>query len=128
MVIYLIRVICVLYTHYDTHSYIPIRCIYLIRRCIKIEKVPCAEGGRNYPLSIIHCQFIFLPLSCCFKTKNKKDMNDTVFPFALLCFTSFFTLINPLGTMPVFLSMTTGMSAKEREKIARKRRLSPSLS
>ena len=47
-------------------------------------------------------------------------MNDTVFPFALLCFTSFFTLINPLGTMPVFLSMTTGMSAKEREKIARK--------
>ena len=47
-------------------------------------------------------------------------MNESVFPFALLCFTSFFTLINPLGTMPVFLSMTTGMSQKEREKIARK--------
>ena len=45
-------------------------------------------------------------------------MNESVFPFALLCFTSFFTLINPLGTMPVFLSMTTGMSQKEREKIA----------
>ena len=34
---------------------------------------------------------------------------DTLLPFALLCFTSFFTLTNPLGTMPVFLTMTKGM-------------------
>lgn len=27
---------------------------------------------------------------------------DTILPYALLCFTSFFTLTNPLGTMPVF--------------------------
>ena len=44
-------------------------------------------------------------------------MNDSVIPFALLCFTSFFTLINPLGTMPVFLSMTTGMTESERKRI-----------
>ena len=35
---------------------------------------------------------------------------DTLLPFALLCFTSFFTLTNPLGTMPVFLTMTHGMT------------------
>ena len=44
-------------------------------------------------------------------------MNDSVIPYALLCFTSFFTLINPLGTMPVFLSMTIGMTEDERKKI-----------
>ncbi len=45
---------------------------------------------------------------------------DSLFPFALLCFTSFFTLINPLGTMPVFLSMTAGMSNEERKRIITK--------
>lgn len=45
---------------------------------------------------------------------------DSLFPFALLCFTSFFTLINPLGTMPVFLSMTAGMSNDERKRIITK--------
>ena len=35
---------------------------------------------------------------------------DTILPFALLCLTSFFTLTNPLGTMPVFLTMTQGMT------------------
>lgn len=45
---------------------------------------------------------------------------ETVLPFALLCFTSFFTLVNPLGTMPVFLSMTNGMTEQERRKIIRK--------
>ena len=37
--------------------------------------------------------------------------------FALLCLTSFFTLTNPLGTMPVFLTMTQGMTEKERRFI-----------
>lgn len=35
---------------------------------------------------------------------------EDLLPFALLCFTSFFTLTNPLGTMPVFLTMTNGMN------------------
>lgn len=42
---------------------------------------------------------------------------DSLLPFALLCFTSFFTLVNPLGTMPVFLSMTEGCSSQERKTI-----------
>lgn len=42
---------------------------------------------------------------------------DTILPFALLCLTSFFTLTNPLGTMPVFLTMTQGMQEKERQKV-----------
>ena len=42
---------------------------------------------------------------------------ETIIPFALLCFTSFFTLTNPLGTMPVFLTMTNGLSDDERKHI-----------
>lgn len=42
---------------------------------------------------------------------------DTLISFALLCFTSFFTLTNPLGTMPVFLTMTNGMNDRERHAI-----------
>lgn len=45
---------------------------------------------------------------------------EDIIPFALLCFTSFFTLVNPLGTMPIFLSMTDGLSNEERQAIARK--------
>ena len=45
---------------------------------------------------------------------------DTLLPFALLCFTSFFTLTNPLGSMPVFLTMTNGMSDDERKTIVRR--------
>lgn len=45
---------------------------------------------------------------------------DALLPFALLCFTSFFTLTNPLGTMPVFLTMTNGMDEGERKTIVRR--------
>lgn len=45
---------------------------------------------------------------------------DTIIPFALLCFTSFFTLTNPLGTMPVFLTMTNGLSNEERNRIIKR--------
>ena len=45
---------------------------------------------------------------------------DTLLPFALLCFTSFFTLTNPVGPMPVFLTMTNGMSDDERRTIVRR--------
>ena len=47
-------------------------------------------------------------------------MEDAIIPFALLCFTSFFTLTNPLGTMPVFLTMTNGMDEKERKHIVKR--------
>lgn len=45
---------------------------------------------------------------------------DTIIPFALLCFTSFFTLTNPLGTMPVFLTMTKGLDESERQHIIKR--------
>lgn len=45
---------------------------------------------------------------------------DTILPFALLCFTSFFTLTNPLGTMPVFLTMTNGLSETDRKNIVKR--------
>ena len=45
---------------------------------------------------------------------------DTILPYALLCFTSFFTLTNPLGTMPVFLTMTNGLEEKERQHIVKR--------
>lgn len=40
--------------------------------------------------------------------------------YALLCFTSFFTLVNPLSIMPVFLTMTQSLDDKARAKIAKK--------
>jgi len=46
-------------------------------------------------------------------------MTETL-SFGLLCVTSFFTLINPLGTMPVFMSMTSDLSVEERNRTARK--------
>ena len=45
---------------------------------------------------------------------------ETIIPYALLCFTSFFTLTNPLGTMPVFLTMTNGLSDDERNHIIKR--------
>jgi multiple antibiotic resistance protein len=45
---------------------------------------------------------------------------DTLLPYAFLCFTSFFTLTNPLGTMPVFLTMTKDMTEEERRHIVKR--------
>ena len=45
---------------------------------------------------------------------------EGLYAYAILVFTSFFTLINPLGTMPVFLGMTTDLSGHQRSQIARK--------
>lgn len=47
-------------------------------------------------------------------------MDTQLLPFAFLCLTSFFTLTNPLGTMPVFLTMTQGMSEADRADIVRR--------
>lgn len=43
-----------------------------------------------------------------------------LYTFALIIFTSFFTLINPLGTMPIFMSMTSTLSDKRRKQTAKK--------
>lgn len=46
-------------------------------------------------------------------------MNEII-SFALLCFTSFITLVNPLGLMPVFMGMTSDLSNEQRATVARK--------
>ena len=46
------------------------------------------------------------------------SMMDTVIPFALLCFTSLFTITSPLSTMPVFWTMTQSLDEKERRAVA----------
>lgn len=46
-------------------------------------------------------------------------MNELI-SFGLLCFTSFFTLINSLGTMPVFMTMTSEFTEEQRNNIAKK--------
>jgi len=46
-------------------------------------------------------------------------MNDLV-TFSILTFTSFFTLINPLGTMPIFMTMTADLDQQHRTNTARK--------
>ncbi len=47
------------------------------------------------------------------------DMADLL-SYSLLIFTSFFTLINPLGTMPIFMTMTANLSDSDRAHTARK--------
>ena len=45
---------------------------------------------------------------------------ESLLPFSLLCLSSCFTLANPLGTMPVFLTMTQGMSEGQRRFIVKR--------
>jgi len=40
--------------------------------------------------------------------------------FGILSFTAFFTLINPLGTMPIFMTMTSDLTPAQRNHTARK--------
>ena len=46
-------------------------------------------------------------------------MNEVI-AFGILSFTSFFTLINPFGTMPIFMSMTANLDKSHRAKTAQK--------
>jgi multiple antibiotic resistance protein len=46
-------------------------------------------------------------------------MSDNL-SFALLCITSFFTLLNPLGVMPLFMTMTSDLEVVHRRKTALK--------
>lgn len=45
---------------------------------------------------------------------------DSLLQFALLAFTSLFTMINPMGVIPVFTTLTTGMTSKQASSIALK--------
>ena len=47
-------------------------------------------------------------------------MSHELLTIALLYFTSFFTIINPLGVMPVFMTMTADISNKQRKRTALK--------
>jgi multiple antibiotic resistance protein len=47
-------------------------------------------------------------------------MSHEAFTTALLYFTSFFAIINPLGVMPVFMTMTADISEKQRRRTALK--------
>lgn len=47
-------------------------------------------------------------------------MTNELLSFGLLAFTSFFTLINPLGTMPIFMTMTSTLDDAERTRTAKK--------
>ena len=46
-------------------------------------------------------------------------MNE-LYTFAILAFTAFFTIINPLGTMPIFMTMTASLSKQHRKQTAKK--------
>lgn len=43
-----------------------------------------------------------------------------IITFGILAFTSFFTLINPFGTMPIFMTMTADLDQRNRTKTAKK--------
>lgn len=43
---------------------------------------------------------------------------EGLYAYAILVFTSFFTLINPIGSMPVFLGMTNSLTQEQRRKTA----------
>lgn len=45
---------------------------------------------------------------------------DSLVAYAFMCFASFFTLTNPLGTMPVFLTMTKNMQEEQRRRIVKR--------
>lgn len=45
---------------------------------------------------------------------------DSILQFTLLAFTSLFTMINPLGVIPVYTTLTDGMTSKQAASIALK--------
>jgi len=47
-------------------------------------------------------------------------MNLDSLDFGIFCFVSLFTMINPIGVVPVYVSMTGALSAQEAKKVALK--------
>lgn len=68
----------------------------------------------------IFVQTVYFSNNCVYSMKSKDRIMSDAFTFGLLCFTSFFTLINPLGVMPVFMTMTSSLDDHQRNKTARK--------
>ncbi len=75
-------------------------------------------------LSIAHMHHSITPESIIIKTckidfnhKISLTMNEHA-EYAFKAFASFFSLINPLGIMPVFMSMTTSLNQKQRRAVA----------
>lgn len=84
----------------------------IINRCQKNSKIlrrgrPATMGG--------HVADGFMPILF----KRKLQLKD-IFEFGLLVFTSLFTVVNPFGVIPVYLTMTATLSNAERKKVARK--------
>ncbi len=48
------------------------------------------------------------------------DIFHQLFPFFLLAFSSLFTLVNPIGLSPTFLSLISDFDANEKKRISRK--------
>ncbi|MBK8418315.1 MarC family protein [Candidatus Villigracilis saccharophilus] len=47
-------------------------------------------------------------------------MASPLIEFALLCFVSLFTMVNPIGVIPVYTAMTAKLSPQESHRVARK--------
>jgi len=47
-------------------------------------------------------------------------MNPSLVEYALLCFVSLFTMINPLSVLPLYVSMTPGLSVADNQRVALK--------
>ena len=45
-------------------------------------------------------------------------MNNSLFDFAILSFVSLFTVINPIGVAPIYISMTGGLDKQQARKVA----------
>jgi multiple antibiotic resistance protein len=45
---------------------------------------------------------------------------ERIFQYSLFAFTSIFSMVNPIGVIPLFNSLTSEMSSKDAKKIARK--------
>jgi multiple antibiotic resistance protein len=45
-------------------------------------------------------------------------MNASLVEYALLCFVSLFTMINPLSVLPIYVSMTGHLSVEETQRVA----------
>src|SRR3970282_2563596 len=75
---------------------------------VKIKRLSfrCNIDNKNY-------------INVIYSIKQTVSMDDLI-SCGFLCLTSFFTLINPLGTMPIFLTMTADLSEKERKITAKK--------
>ena len=54
-------------------------------------------------------------------------MQSSILEFALLCFVSMFTMTNPLGSLPVYMSFTTHLSPSESKRVAFKAILTASI-